>query len=252
MSRPPLPCPESIAPLLGTLPDPMIAAQAHVSTATVRRWREERQIPPCRERGAPRSAMTPATTRKRLDALRERLGGLTWAHLAARCGVSRQAVSQARKIGATVPTLRAWERQAAISHRLAHVGPLVYEMPDEVAPLLGVLTDTEIGKRYEVPRQVVARWRVAANLPAVPRAGRPLVGRLDPEATRARLDVLAWRHGCSTWAALGRALGVGRQSVPAALSRGLTEATLARWDEVPVRAAESDGPQILSASLLTR
>lgn len=238
MSRPLTPCPEELVPLLGTLSDAEIATRGGVSHPTARRWRRALGIDPYGESGAVRTSLTAATTRKRLDALRARLGALSWAHLAARCGVSRQRMHEARREGASAALLRAWEAAAMVSDVVRATAP-AYVMPDGVAPLLGVLSDSEIGRRYEVPRQVVARWRRTAGKAAVPREGRPTVGRLSPEATRARLERLAWAHGCSTWAALGRVLGVGRGCVPAGVARGLTERTIAAWEAVPVRAPES-------------
>jgi hypothetical protein len=65
-----------------------------------------------------------------------------------------------------------------------------------------------------------------------PGSGRPpgATTRLTPEATRARLDTL--RAPGESWAALATRLGVVRQAVSRAVTKGATERVIVAWERL--------------------
>jgi transposase-like protein len=140
--------PHRIRLLLGTMPDRELGEMAGVSYATVRRWRQERDIPAFQfHRPYVMGALT-----AELQAL---LGTMPDSEIARKAGVSQGTVGYWREMRG-IPAF-----------------PLEKCRP-EVVPLLGTMPDKEIAEREGVGRSAVMRWRDARGIPPF-RAHSPYV-----------------------------------------------------------------------------
>ena len=101
------------------------------------------------------------------------------------------------------------------------------ECPAELVPLLGRKHDHQIAHLAGVSKPIARRWRIDAGKQP-PRGPIDTSSRgemLTVRATVRALDALPGKG----WADLARRIGVSRQAVQDARTRGLTRETLAEW-----------------------